>query len=60
MKMYKAPTVETIELDVVDVIATSGGEIGIDTETYAFTSTTSDGTTIANYNKGAEWKNNWN
>ena len=62
MKMYKAPTVETVELDVVDVITVSGGGAkGIDTASYGFSSTTSDGTTaITNSNKGGEWQDNWN
>lgn len=60
MKMYKAPTVETVELDVVDVIAASGGEMGINTASYNFDSTTSGGAEITNTNKGGEWKSNWN
>lgn len=62
MKMYKAPTVETVELNLVDVIAASGGEKGIDTTSYDFatTKTTVGGTTITHTNKGEEWQNSWN
>ena len=62
MKMYKAPTVESVELDVVDVIAASGGEPkGIDTSAYNLKGTTADGTTmITHSNMGGEWQDNWN
>lgn len=54
MKMYKAPTIETVELDAVDVIVTSG-EIGEDTSDYGFVSQD-----ITYTNKGQKWQNNWN
>lgn len=59
MKMYKAPAIETVELDVIDVIATSGEE-GIDTSAYGLKSTTLSGDAITNTNKGGEWQSNWN
>ena len=59
MKMYNAPTIEAVELNAVDVIATSGE--GIDTSSYNLRATTSDGTTaITNTNKGGTWQSNWN
>lgn len=54
MKTYNAPTIETVELEFVDVIATSG-EIGEDTSTYGFNSTG-----ITNTDKGQAWQSNWN
>ena len=54
MKKYNAPTIETVELDVVDVIATSGGELGIDTSEYKL-----DGTGITYTDKGQAWQSNW-
>lgn len=60
MKMYNAPTIETVELNVIDVIATSGGEKGIDTAAYELKDTALNGNAITNTNKGAAWQNNWN
>ena len=61
MKIYNAPTIETVELNVIDVIATSGGEKGINTASYGLKTTTSDNTTaITNTDKGAAWQDNWN
>ncbi len=56
MKKYNAPTISTVELDFVDVIATSGeGEKGINTASYGF-----DSTGITNTDKGQAWQNSWN
>ena len=55
MKPYKAPTIETLELDAIDVIATSGGNIGEDTSDYGLNS---EGITYTN--KGQAWQNSWN
>lgn len=52
-KNYNAPTIETVELDVVDVIATS--EIGIDTSSYDFKTQEA----ITYTNKGQAWQSNW-
>ena len=61
MKMYKTPTIESVELNVVDVIATSEGiGKGIDTQSYNLTATTEGGTPITHTNKGEEWQSNWN
>lgn len=60
MKMYKAPTVETVKLEFVDVITTSGGEKGIDTASYGLKNTTLNSTTITHTNKGEEWQSDWN
>ena len=62
MKMYKAPTIESVELNIVDVIAVSGGEAkGINTGAYNLKATTKDGTTLIKHsNQGEEWQSNWN
>ncbi len=60
MKMYNAPTIETVELEFVDVIATSGGDLGMDTSAYDLKETALNGNAITNTNKGAAWQNNWN
>ena len=56
MKKYNAPTINTVELDFVDVIATSGegGEKGIKTSEYGFT------TGATNTDKGQAWQDSWN
>ena len=55
MKKYNAPTINTVEIDFVDVIATSGGNIGEDTSNYGLNS---EGITYTN--EGQAWQNNWN
>lgn len=57
MKMYNAPTINTVELDFVDVIATSGE---IDTTSYNFKATAADDTKITYTNKGQAWQDSWN
>ncbi len=59
MKKYNAPTINAVELDFVDVIATSG-EIGDDTASYNLNAKTSTGDAITNTNKGQAWQNSWN
>ena len=59
MKIYNAPTIEAVELNAVDIIATSG-EIGENTASYNLTATTKDGATITNTNKGGAWQDSWN
>ncbi|MBR5218678.1 MAG: hypothetical protein IKV89_03005 [Clostridia bacterium] len=60
MKMYNAPTIEAVELNAVDVIATSG-EIGDNTGSYGLKATAADNTTAITYtDKGQAWQSNWN
>lgn len=54
MKTYKAPTIEAVEFDAIDVIATSG-DIGETTSGYGLNS---EGITYTN--KGQAWQSNWN
>ena len=59
MKMYNAPTIEAVELNAVDVIATSGN-IGENTASYGLKAITDAGENITYTNKGQSWQSNWN
>ena len=59
MKMYNAPTIEAVELNAVDVIATSGN-IGENTASYNLKATTNNGGTITYTDKGQAWQDSWN
>lgn len=60
MKMYNAPTIETVELSLVDVITVSGGKMGVDTASYNLKATTATETAITHTNQGEEWQSDWN
>ena len=59
MKMYNAPTIEAVELDAIDVIATSGN-IGMNTASYGLKATTDIGAEITYTDKGQAWQDSWN
>ncbi len=60
MKMYNAPTIETVKLSLVDVITASFDAKGVNTEAYNLKATTAKDTVITHTNQGEEWQSDWN